>query len=191
MHKLANTWTLWIHLPYDTDWSLNSYKKISNFNTLEEAIIFIENINKNIIEKCMIFVMKNNIKPIWEDPENKNGGCFSYKINIDHIYDIWKILFYNLICNIITHDNDLMQNINGISLSPKKNFSILKFWIKTTDNSILKYTIPDAITQNTQNTQNTNDDTNSNYYLNDPLKLHSQHGLDEQLCIYKTYNNEY
>jgi len=78
-----------------------------------------------------------------------------------------------------------MQNINGISLSPKKNFSILKFWIKTTDNSILKYTIPDV------NTQNTHDDNNINYYLNDPLKLHSQHGLDEQLCIYKTYNNEY
>ena len=71
MHKLNSTWTLWLHLPHDTDWTINSYKKVFSFDMLENAIALLENINENIVQKCMLFIMKNNIKPIWEDPENK------------------------------------------------------------------------------------------------------------------------
>ena len=69
MYKLNNTWTLWLHLPHDVDWTINSYKKVFTFDTLDECITLIENINKEIVEKCMLFIMKNNIKPIWEDSE--------------------------------------------------------------------------------------------------------------------------
>ena len=31
MHDLNNSWTLWLHSPYDTDWSRNSYKKYHHF----------------------------------------------------------------------------------------------------------------------------------------------------------------
>ena len=30
-HPLADTWTLWAHLPHDTDWSIKSYKRILTF----------------------------------------------------------------------------------------------------------------------------------------------------------------
>ena len=26
-HKLKDSWTLWAHLPHDTEWNLNSYKE--------------------------------------------------------------------------------------------------------------------------------------------------------------------
>ena len=26
-HPLSRQWTLWTHLPHDTDWTINSYKK--------------------------------------------------------------------------------------------------------------------------------------------------------------------
>ena len=28
LHPLSDTWTLWGHLPHDTDWSRKSYKNI-------------------------------------------------------------------------------------------------------------------------------------------------------------------
>ena len=28
LHQLKHTWTLYLHLPNETDWSINSYKKI-------------------------------------------------------------------------------------------------------------------------------------------------------------------
>ena len=76
--------------------------------------------------------MKNNIKPIWEDYENSKGGCLSYKINTDYVYEVWKKLNYYLIGETLINDKEIIYNINGISISPKKNFCIIKLWIKDT-----------------------------------------------------------
>ena len=38
-HKLSHRWTLWAHLPHDTDWTINSYKKVYTTTTVEENAI--------------------------------------------------------------------------------------------------------------------------------------------------------
>ena len=127
---LNDNWSLWLHLPYDTDWSINSYKKVATVTTLEDAIILTENLNDDIIEKCMLFFMKNGIKPIWEDEKNKSGGCISYKVTTDKVIKVWKSLVYALAANYLAVDvsNEIFC---GISISPKKNFSIIKLWLNT------------------------------------------------------------
>ena len=37
-HPLYDKWVLWAHLPHDTDWSLRSYNKIIELNTVESVI---------------------------------------------------------------------------------------------------------------------------------------------------------
>ena len=37
-HPLSDEWCLWAHLPHDTDWSLNSYKNIYNYTSVEEVL---------------------------------------------------------------------------------------------------------------------------------------------------------
>jgi hypothetical protein len=37
-HKLQYKWTLWAHLPQDSDWTKNSYKPIFTFTNVEELI---------------------------------------------------------------------------------------------------------------------------------------------------------
>ena len=37
-HELNDTWVLYAHLPHDTDWTLNSYKKILTIKTVEQII---------------------------------------------------------------------------------------------------------------------------------------------------------
>ena len=32
VHTLNDTWTVWAHLPHDTDWTLKSYINIVEFN---------------------------------------------------------------------------------------------------------------------------------------------------------------
>ena len=80
-HKLYDKWCLWAHLPHNTEWSLDSYKKIITFNTLEEAIALFDNLSDSLIKNCMLFLMKDGINPMWEDKKNIDGGCFSYKIS--------------------------------------------------------------------------------------------------------------
>ena len=118
-NTLSDNWNVWFHSPFENDWSINSYKQIYSFSTLIDSIKNIENINPEIYQRYMIF-MKNDIKPIWEDENNKSGGCFSYKILSTNIYDYSKIFIYLIIGNTLLDNEEILNNITGISISPKK-----------------------------------------------------------------------
>ena len=72
--------------------------------------------------------MKGEILPIWEDPDNVNGCYLSFKISGKDVLNDWNMI----ILNTITSDIYLKdhQNINGLSISPKKEFNIIKIWTK-------------------------------------------------------------
>ena len=127
-HKLSTNWTMWAHLPHDTDWTILSYKNIFTMKTIEESIAISETMPDVLVKNCMLFLMKEGVKPIWEDPQNRSGGCFSYKINNKNVVSIWKNLSYSLVGESLTEQNSARPAINGITISPKKNFCIVKIW---------------------------------------------------------------
>ena len=127
-NKLYDKWTLWGHLPHDTNWTFESYIRILTFNTAEEIIMLLETLPNEVITNCMLFIMRDGIKPMWEDPKNVKGGCFSYKINNKNVVSIWKNLSYSLVGESLTDQVNARQVINGITISPKKNFCIVKIW---------------------------------------------------------------
>ena len=194
MHNLNDNWIMWIHLPNDSDWSLSSYKQIYSFNTLEDCIKIVEFLNNNILTKLVIFFMKNNIKPIWEDENNKNGGSFSYKISNIIVEEVWKKLSYSLICNSLINDEKILKNINGISISPKKNYCIIKFWLNNIEN--FKNTqIDDFIEKSLKNYESINNynDNNNENIINkkDPFDIDNICEIDKQLCVFKKHNSIY
>lgn len=132
-HQLMDKWILWAHLPHDTDWSLSSYKNIITLETIEEALMLFENFPEVMVVNCMLFLMRKNIQPIWEDQDNRSGGCFSYKINNKNVAQCWKNLSYILLGETLTKP-ELSKYINGITISPKKNFCIIKIWLANCDN---------------------------------------------------------
>ena len=127
-NKLYDKWTLWGHLPHDTNWAFESYIRILTFNTVEEIIMLLETLPNEVITNCMLFIMRDGIKPMWEDPKNVKGGCFSYKINNKNVVSIWKNLSYSLVGESLTDQVNERPAINGITISPKKNFCIVKIW---------------------------------------------------------------
>lgn len=133
-HALASKWTMWAHLPHDTDWSINSYKKIYTMETVEQAIALTETLPDVLVKNCMLFLMRYGIKPIWEDPQNRAGGCFSYKISNKSVYEVWKELSYVLVGESISIKPSFVANVTGITISPKKNFCIIKIWMSTCAN---------------------------------------------------------
>jgi len=128
-NKLCDKWTYWAHLPHDTDWSDNSYKNILTFDELEALIALQYTIPEKMVQNCMLFIMRDGIKPIWEDKANRNGGCFSYKVPNNQVYNAWKNLSYHLVGESLTKDKRLEKIINGITISPKKSFCIIKIWL--------------------------------------------------------------
>ena len=63
LHDLYDNWTLWAHLPHDTDWTVKSYKKLLCFNSAEEIITLSESLPEKMVKNCIktIFANKNGI----------------------------------------------------------------------------------------------------------------------------------
>jgi hypothetical protein len=129
VHKLSDIWTLWAHLPNDNNWSLKSYRKLITLESVEK----VNALNEYLPDKFIKFVMRNNIKPMWEALENKEGGAFSYKVSNKNIGIVWKNLLCMLAGNSLTNEK-IEPIVNGITISPKKNFCIIKIWLANCDN---------------------------------------------------------
>jgi len=132
-HPLSDKWTLYAHLPHDTDWSLKSYINLMTMSNIEEAISLCEVLPEEMIKNCMLFIMRGAITPMWEDSRNRHGGCFSYKVLSKNLKKIWSELFYRMVGNTLSHDKPFMRNVTGITISPKKNFCIIKIWMTNCD----------------------------------------------------------
>ena len=81
----------------------------------------------------MLFVMRAGITPMWEDIKNRDGGCFSFKVANRIVHEVWKNLFYSLCGETLSENSKYNKNINGITISPKKNFCIIKIWLINCD----------------------------------------------------------
>ena len=127
-YQLYNSWTLYFHEVNNDDWSLESYHNIVKINNLEEYFKLINTIPN--ITAGMFFLMKDDIKPMYEDINNKNGICLSIKASKINSNKIWKELVALIIGNNIVKNKDHIPYINGVSVSPKKFYGIIKIWIK-------------------------------------------------------------
>jgi len=127
MNPLNDEWILWFHNPKDENWDLESYKKVVTMKTIEDFWKVHRLLDNKKIQEGMFFLMKNDIEPIWENEKNINGGCWSFKINKKNVYSYWVDICRFILSQNITKDrsNDM---INGISVSPKKSFCIVKIW---------------------------------------------------------------
>ena len=141
-HMLNTAWCLWGHLPQDSDWTIGSYRKLHTFNSVEEIIALNETLTASdvLIKYCMLFLMREGIEPIYEDPRNKNGGYFSYKVTNRIVIDTWKQFTYSMVGETVSRNSGFNRAITGLTISPKKNFCILKLLMTNCD-----YTNPESV----------------------------------------------
>jgi hypothetical protein len=133
LHYLNRQWDLWYHDPNNSDYSLNSYINIGTIDTIEKFWHYFHQLKLTQLQNGMFFIMLKGVYPTWED--NLQGGFWSFKIDKKEISQAWvKLSIYLLADNFIEGTdseeyNLLKKEIIGISISPKKTFSILKVWL--------------------------------------------------------------
>jgi len=142
--KLPNNFRVLAHHNDDKNWDYLSYHNITTLTKWNEVSQFFNTLDK-ISGECRytdfdIFIMKNEISPMWEDIENRNGSICSIKIDsISDGYELLKNLSYNMINNtLLVFTPNLWDIVNGLSFSPKKidNYNsdsycvIIKIWLK-------------------------------------------------------------
>lgn len=141
MSELWAPMTFYIHLQNTTDWSMESYYNLFTCETQSSVVAIHHALGPEFLKRALVFVMKGDIQPLWEEPRNREGGCFSFKIHNKDIEYVWKQILYHMVCGELFKDRALLAHLNGISVSPKKTFCILKIWMENgvhTHTSIFK-----------------------------------------------------
>jgi hypothetical protein len=127
---LSECWTLYFHDPDDNQWTPSSYKIIGHFSTLQDWC-YTDVSFTNLWQKGMFFIMREHIQPLWEDPLNKEGGCFSFKVNKPDAGHFWFKLGSLLLGSTLGKTPIIDSKICGISMSPKRNYCILRVWVQS------------------------------------------------------------
>lgn len=125
---LNDSWTLYFHDPDNDAWDLNSYQILKTVSTAENWVSVDRAFNK-LWCGGMFFLMREHIQPMWEDPQNAKGGCFSFKVNKPDVGEYWFQLGCKALGEVLAKKNDISDVICGISISPKRHYCILRVWL--------------------------------------------------------------
>ena len=132
-YPLNTNWCLWYHSINNTSWSNKSYKLLYTIHNLYELKAINEIIQSHHLQNGMFFIMRENIFPTWEDPDNREGYCLSFKISGSVLREQWIFIVERILTEDILKDYEKWNEINGLSISPKKEFNICKIWFRTYD----------------------------------------------------------
>lgn len=132
-----SNWILWYHHIKD-NWKIDGYRELYKITNIEDYWILYNNWDKlGGINNKHFFLMRDGILPLWEDKENANGGCWSFKKNENEANDIWNELSLFLVGETLSQDKEL---INGISICLKKGKkSVIKIWNNDKSKSDIKF----------------------------------------------------
>jgi translation initiation factor 4E len=133
--KLPYNYVLWCHDIYNKDWNLSGYTKLYTVTNVSEFWRLFNNFDKLHPKTNNFFFMREGIDPIWEHPDNRNGGMCSFRMEMDTAPKIYEDLCVRMICDKLTGN---ANDINGVSFSPKNNWAILKIWNKDRTNDLSK-----------------------------------------------------
>lgn len=129
MTYLNDIWSFYFHDPIDHNWELKSYVFIKNISSVNDFVELFS-VFKDLFNSGMFFIMREHITPRWEDENNITGGCFSFKLNKFLLHDKLFEICSQMLGETLGKTDDLSLNINGISITPKKNYYIVRIWIK-------------------------------------------------------------
>lgn len=128
--ELSQKWILWYHDPNNSDYSLESYIRISEITTVEDFWTIVEAISSEAWNSGMFFLMRDGFRPLWDAPENDKGGAWSKKVDASETFNVFvDCMVHSIAGKFLTKHND---TVVGITLSPKGNFHIIKIWNNST-----------------------------------------------------------
>jgi hypothetical protein len=129
-HSFNTPWSVWFHSITDTSWTKSSYKHIYDIQNLYDLKGIQDTLQKHHLQNGMFFIMRDDIFPTWEDPDNREGCCVSFKVPGDTLRSEWNALMIRVLGESIHKDPDRHMEVTGLSIAPKKEFNIIKVWLR-------------------------------------------------------------
>lgn len=128
---LNDIWSVYYH-DFSNDWDIKSYVFIANISNVESFCELFKCLN-SCWYSGTFFIFREHIMPRWEDEYNVDGGCFSIKIPSNEAEEKWFNMCASVLGETMGVTSEYSSNINGISITPKKNSNLLRVWLKDND----------------------------------------------------------
>lgn len=128
---LHDAWTYRFHDPDDSDWTLRSYVQLAAISSVAD-MWNVQHALQDRVTDGMFFVTREHIFPCWDDPSNIHGGSISLKVPRSEASLFWEALLITTLSEhlIVNGDINAEPVINGISISPKRHYCIMKVWLR-------------------------------------------------------------
>ena len=128
-------WKVFFHDFMDSNWNRDSYEQLAVINSIQDFwTVF--GVIQEWLSHGMFFFMRNNVFPKWDDNENKSMSYLSMKILKTKTTEFVEHMLVLMLSNTLMKDKSNACLINGLSISPKKNFCICKVWIDSIDDGL-------------------------------------------------------
>jgi len=131
---LENAWSFWHDKFIGPGQTVEEYEaslhRLCIFNTIQD---FWKNFNnlppaEKLKPKSSFHMMKANIRPIWEDSENANGGFWAVRVRKEDTQTAWKELVLAAIGEQFSPVIDADDDICGITVSVRHFDNIVEVW---------------------------------------------------------------
>jgi hypothetical protein len=118
--------TLYFHSPEEIKWTLNTFINLGVMKTWREFWSVIDTLKEASLSDGMFFMMRDPSPPLWESHHHIRGGCYSFRCQKKDASDIYlNYIIASMLGSLVAHPEN---RINGISISPKRGFNIVKVW---------------------------------------------------------------
>lgn len=134
---------LWSHSVSDSSWDIASYNIIYDIDTVGKFWYIFNNLPSCDIKNNHFYMMRKNVDPIWEHVDNRNGGVCSFRILLKDSMKLFEYLCVLMLCNKLYDGEGNLDDVTGISVSPKNNWCIVKVWNKDSTVDVVNRLNPD------------------------------------------------
>mmetsp|Transcript_2687 Transcript_2687/g.4185 ORF Transcript_2687/g.4185 Transcript_2687/m.4185 type:complete len:195 (-) Transcript_2687:133-717(-) len=129
-HPLNSKWILYFHSMEDTkNWDLDSYAKVYEISTVETFWRVFNSI-KSDVTKGHWFLMRENIKPMWETRENEHGGAWVFDVKVGNAENAFLEASMAVVGEkILAEPKESCSEVTGLSMTMQKaGTSRIKIW---------------------------------------------------------------
>jgi translation initiation factor 4E len=131
---LEHEWTWWHDVYPGPNLTVEEYeaslKPIGTFGTVQDFWRWFNNMPTpgQLGMRMSYHIMKQGIKPLWEDKENLEGGNFCFKVRKHDTEELWKLMILGVIGELIS--SLLEDDICGVTLSIRRDENVIDIWNK-------------------------------------------------------------
>lgn len=109
----------------------DSLHPVADIATVEEFWAYYQHFKRpsELAVGSYIYLFKKEVKPVWEDKHNQNGGAFILRFAREKCNRVWE----DILLGFISAEEKVYAQLNGVRVKVKKDYAEMDFWVSTVD----------------------------------------------------------